>query len=343
MNYQLTAPARAIAEISLPASKSISNRALILNALCSVQSHLTNVAICDDTDAMQKALSSTADVVNIGAAGTAMRFLTAYLSITPGTHTITGTERMRHRPIGILVDALRELGAAVEYAAEDGFPPLRITGRSLQGGALELAGSVSSQYISALLMIAPMMEQGLTLTLTGNIVSRPYIDMTLAIMGTFGAKARWQDERTLKVEPVKYVPTSYTVENDWSASSYWYEMMALTHDSEPSVTLSGLFSQSLQGDAAIREIFRPLGIATEFVRDGDGTEGIRLTRCGKPCEHYEYDFVRQPDLAQTVVVTCALLGVTFRFTGLQSLKIKETDRLTALCTELGKLGYVLRE
>ena len=133
------------------------------------------------------------------------------------------------------------------------------------------------------------------------------------------------------------------MENDWSASSYWYEMMALTHDSEPSVTLSGLFSQSLQGDAAIREIFRPLGIATEFVRDGDGTEGIRLTRCGKPCEHYEYDFVRQPDLAQTVVVTCALLGVTFRFTGLQSLKIKETDRLTALCTELGKLGYVLRE
>ena len=167
--------------------------------------------------------------------------------------------------------------------------------------------------------------------------------MTLAIMGTFGAKARWQDGRTLRVEPVKYAPTPYTVENDWSASSYWYEMMALTHDSEPSVTLSGLFSQSLQGDAAIREIFRPLGIATEFVRDGDGTEGIRLTRCGKPCEHYEYDFVRQPDLAQTVVVTCALLGVTFRFTGLQSLKIKETDRLTALCTELGKLGYVLRE
>lgn len=332
----------------LPASKSISNRALVIQALaarnCAGQvSEVRNLSDCDDTQVMLRALSTMPEVIDIMAAGTAMRFLTAYLSITPGTHTITGTERMRHRPIGILVDALRELGAAVEYAAEDGFPPLRITGRSLQGGALELAGSVSSQYISALLMIAPMMEQGLTLTLTGNIVSRPYIDMTLAIMGTFGAKARWQDGRTLRVEPVKYAPTPYTVENDWSASSYWYEMMALTHDSEPSVTLSGLFSQSLQGDAAIREIFRPLGIATEFVRDGDGTEGIRLTRCGKPCEHYEYDFVRQPDLAQTVVVTCALLGVTFRFTGLQSLKIKETDRIAALRTELKKLGYLIEE
>lgn len=348
MRITIYPPERLRVHAQLPASKSISNRALVIQALaarnCAGQvPEVRNLSDCDDTQVMLRALSTMPDVIDIMAAGTAMRFLTAYLSITPGTHTITGTERMRHRPIGILVDALRRLGAAVEYAAEEGFPPLRITGRSLQGGALELAGSVSSQYISALLMIAPMMEQGLTLTLTGNIVSRPYIDMTLAIMGTFGAKARWQDERTLRVEPVKYAPTPYTVENDWSASSYWYEMMALTHDSEPSVTLSGLFSQSLQGDAAIREIFRPLGIATEFVRGEDGTEGIRLTRCGKPCEHYEYDFVRQPDLAQTVVVTCALLGVSFRFTGLQSLKIKETDRLAALCTELGKLGYRLRE
>ena len=217
-------PERLRVHAQLPASKSISNRALVIQALaarnCAGQvSEVRNLSDCDDTQVMLRALSTMPDVIDIMAAGTAMRFLTAYLSITPGTHTITGTERMRHRPIGILVDALRELGAAVEYAAEDGFPPLRITGRSLQGGALELAGSVSSQYISALLMIAPMMEQGLTLTLTGNIVSRPYIDMTLAIMGTFGAKARWQDGRTLRVEPVKYAPTPYTVENDWSATT----------------------------------------------------------------------------------------------------------------------------
>ena len=272
-----------------------------------------------------------------------MRFLTAYLSITAGTHIITGTERMRHRPIGILVDALRELGAQIEYAEETGFPPLRITGQELKGGSLSLLGSVSSQYISALLMIAPMMEHGLTLTLTGDIVSRPYIDMTLTIMATFGAKAQWRDERTLRVEPEKYKPTPYTIENDWSASSYWYEMVALTQDPEPKVTLQRLFRKSTQGDSAIQDIFSHLGVHTRFFSNEEGVECIELTRQGCPCKHLDYDFVRQPDLAQTVVVTCVMMGITFRFTGLQSLKIKETDRLTALCTELRKLGYVLKE
>lgn len=348
MRIRLYPPERLRLEAQIPASKSISNRALIIQALAAKnirgQVHeVDNLSDCDDTQVMLRALNSMPEVIDIMAAGTAMRFLTAYLSITPGTHTITGTERMRHRPIGILVDALRELGAEVKYAAEKGFPPLRITGRNLTGGTLKLAGNVSSQYISALLMIAPMMKQGLTLTLTGNIVSRPYIDMTLRIMGTFGAQARWLDDHTLHVEPGGYTSTHYTVENDWSASSYWYEMMALTGDNQPCVTLRGLFRESLQGDSAIRDIFRPIGIDTEFFTDEYGTEGIRLTRCGNPCHHFEYDFVRQPDLAQTVVVTCAMRGITFRFTGLQSLKIKETDRLAALCTELRKLGYVLKE
>ena len=304
---------------------------------------MKNLSDCDDTQVMTRALSQMPHTIDIMAAGTAMRFLTAYLSITTGTHIITGTERMRHRPIGILVDALRELGAQIEYAEETGFPPLRITGQELKGGSLSLSGSVSSQYISALLMIAPMMEQGLTLTLTGDIVSRPYIDMTLTIMATFGAKAQWRDERTLRVEPEKYKPTPYTIENDWSASSYWYEMVALTQDPEPKVTLQRLFRKSTQGDSAIQDIFSHLGVHTHFFTNKEGVECIELTRQDCPCKHLDYDFVRQPDLAQTVVVTCVMMGITFRFTGLQSLKIKETDRLTALCTELRKLGYVLKE
>lgn len=348
MRIKLYPPERLRIEAQIPASKSISNRALIIQALAGrdeakEQQEVKNLSDCDDTQVMTRALSQMPHIIDIMAAGTAMRFLTAYLSITQGTHIITGTERMRHRPIGILVDALRELGAQIEYAEEQGFPPLHITGQNLKGGKLSLSGSVSSQYISALLMIAPMMEQGLVLTLTGNIVSRPYIDMTLAIMTTYGAKASWQDERTLRVEPVKYTPTPYTIENDWSASSYWYEMVALTQDPDPKVILQGLFSKSLQGDAAICNIFRHLGVNTRFFLNEQGRECIELTRQGTACKHLEYDFVRQPDLAQTVVVTCVMMGITFRFTGLQSLKIKETDRLTALCTELHKLGYVLKE
>ena len=348
MRIRLYPPEKLRTEAQIPASKSISNRALIIQALAGrnaaeEQPEVKNLSDCDDTQVMTRALSLMPHTIDIMAAGTAMRFLTAYLSITAGTHIITGTERMRHRPIGILVDALRELGAQIEYAEETGFPPLRITGQELKGGSLSLSGSVSSQYISALLMIAPMMEQGLTLTLTGDIVSRPYIDMTLTIMATFGAKAQWRDERTLRVEPEKYKPTPYTIENDWSASSYWYEMVALTQDPEPKVTLQRLFRKSTQGDSAIQDIFSHLGVHTHFFTNEEGVECIELTRQGCPCKHLDYDFVRQPDLAQTVVVTCVMMGITFRFTGLQSLKIKETDRLTALCTELRKLGYVLKE
>ena len=348
MRIRLYPPETLRTEAQIPASKSISNRALIIQALAGrnaaeEQPEVKNLSDCDDTQVMTRALNQMPHTIDIMAAGTAMRFLTAYLSITTGTHIITGTERMRHRPIGILVDALRELGAQIEYAEETGFPPLRITGQELKGGSLSLSGSVSSQYISALLMIAPMMEQGLTLTLTGDIVSRPYIDMTLTIMATFGAKAQWRDERTLRVEPEKYKPTPYTIENDWSASSYWYEMVALTQDPEPKVTLQRLFRKSTQGDSAIQDIFSHLGVHTRFFTNKEGVECIELTRQGCPCKHLDYDFVRQPDLAQTVVVTCVMMGITFRFTGLQSLKIKETDRLTALCTELRKLGYVLKE
>lgn len=339
------------AEVILPASKSISNRALIIQALSnggkikkeSLGTMLQNISDCDDTFVMVRALTEMTDTIDIMAAGTAMRFLTAYLSVTPDTHTITGSERMCHRPIGILVDALRQLGAKVEYAGEEGFPPLRITGGKHKGGRLELPGNVSSQYISALLMIGPVLEEGLSLTLKGDVASRPYIEMTLSIMRNFGAKAEWTSDHELKVMPSVYQPTPYLIENDWSASSYWYEMMALTDDKAPSIVLPTLFTKSLQGDSAISRIFRPLGIETIFEKDAEGAECIRLTRSGTPCSRMDYDFLNQPDLAQTLVVTCAMLGIPFRFTGLQSLKIKETDRITALRTELRKLGFDIQE
>lgn len=348
----LTAPEKLRREVKLPASKSISARALITYALArpdglsrqALHTAIANLSDCDDTEAMMAALSDMPEVIDIGAAGTAMRFLTAYLCVTPGTHVITGTERMKHRPIGILVDALRSLGADVEYVGEEGFPPLRISGKRLVGGTLSLPADVSSQYVSALLMVGPMLSEGLTLNLVGHIASRPYIDMTLAIMAHFGARAAWvPSTATLRVEPGGYTPRPYEVESDWSAASYWYEMVALSADEAPSVCLPGLFRKSLQGDSSIAEMFRPLGVETSFVSHGDGTETVRLTRSGKPCAHLELDFAAQPDLAQTFVVTCIMLGTTFRFSGLASLKIKETDRTAALCTELRKLGFVVRE
>ncbi len=334
----LTAPERLNTNITLPASKSISNRALIITALCEGAPLPGNLSDCDDTRVTINALRDMPDVIDIGAAGTAMRFTSALLCTTEGTHTITGTERMRHRPIGILVDALRQLGAKVEYAGEDGFPPLRITGHKLLGGWLTLRGNVSSQYISALLMIGPAMKRGLRLRLTGNIVSRPYIDMTLSIMNEYGADAEWDGEEEIVVAARPYRPVPYSVENDWSAASYWYEMVALSGDAGATVTLPGLRERSTQGDSRVRDFFARLGVRTETLQDG-----VRLTKGGERVEHLELDMTQQPDLAQTMAATCCAMGVTFRLTGVQSLRIKETDRIRALQTELGKLGYVVRD
>lgn len=324
-------------EVVLPASKSISNRALIISALSGTKDVPENVSECDDTFVMVRALGAPAgqETIDIMAAGTAMRFLTAYLCVQEGEERVlTGTERMKHRPIAILVDAMRSLGADIEYVGEEGFPPLRIKGKSLAGGSIELAGNVSSQYISAMLMIGPVLKEGLTLTLTGGIVSRPYIDMTLSIMREFGAVATFEGN-VIRVEPTGYKPIPYYIENDWSASSYWYEMVALTPGGE--VRLPGLFAESLQGDQGVKDIFGMLGVETSF---GDG---VLLRHTGRRVERLDIDMLRVPDLAQTVVVTCCMLDVPFRITGLQSLKIKETDRITALRTELRKLGYVIGE
>ena len=335
MRYKLSAPLQPKAVIELPASKSISNRALIIHALGRGTTVPANLSDCDDTRVMIQALTENHDVIDILAAGTAMRFLTAYLCVTPGTRVITGTARMQQRPIQILVNALRELGAQIEYAGNEGFPPLRITGGELNGQEVTLKGDVSSQYISALLMIGPVLKNGLTLHLAGEIISRPYINLTLLLMTDFGAKAEWISENCIRVAPHPYSDTAFRVESDWSAASYWYQIAALS--SQSSIKLKGLFEKSYQGDSRGAAVFAKLGIATEFT-DGD----VILRQTSEYPERLDEDFIDIPDLAQTFVVTCALLNIPFRFTGLQSLKIKETDRIAALITEMAKLGYVLR-
>lgn len=337
MRYKITAPSHIDTTISLPASKSISNRALILHALGKGSVVPDNLSDCDDTKVIINALKTMPPVIDIKAAGTAMRFMTAYLSVTPGEHVITGTNRMKHRPIRVLVDALRKLGAQIEYTEEEGFPPLRITGDSLDGGMLEIPGDVSSQYISALLMIGPAMKNGLKLRLTGNIVSRPYIDLTLHVMHEFGISVEWTDVDMISVSHQEIGERRYTIENDWSASSYWYEILAMTNDDESRVTLPGLKDASRQGDSAVRYLFSMLGVKTAFRTSNE----VVLTRhmCSLP--RLDYDFINQPDLAQTLVVTCATLGIPFHFTGLGNLRIKETDRIEAMKTEMRKLGYVL--
>lgn len=321
MDYRIFAPDKIVMEVELPASKSISNRMLILNALCGGELH--NVARCDDTDAMRRALatdttaSGAVATVNIGAAGTAMRFLTAYYATLEGSTVILdGTERMRHRPIALLVDALRRCGADIEYAGEEGFPPLRITGRKLSASHIEIAGNVSSQYISALLMVAPLMGCR-TVTLTGEIISLPYITMTLTLMRLMGVDCVMNGNNISIPADAHYVPCDFTVENDWSAASYWLEMQSLLPESR--ITLKGLHSESVQGDSAVAGIFSRMG----------GTAPIIL------------DLKETPDLAQTIVVTACLLGRHFHITGLRTLRIKETDRIDALCTQLRRLGYVI--
>ena len=342
--YRLTAPGRLDMTVDLPASKSISNRALIIHALSGGSTLPENLSDCDDTSVIIDALRTMPEEINIKAAGTAMRFMTAYLSVTPGTHILTGTERMKHRPIGILVDAFRTLGANIEYIGEEGYPPLRITGSTLKGGLLEIHGNVSSQYISALLMIGPMLKDGLTLRLLDHIISRPYIDLTLWMMGEFGAEAEWTSADTITVNPKPYKSRDYFIENDWSGASYWYEMLALNGDPESEIRLTGLMDGSKQGDSITRYIFSLLGVKTKLQSKKAGIpQTITLKKNGHCVPKLEYDFVNCPDLAQTFVVACAAMNIPFHFTGLSTLKIKETDRIEALKTEMRKLGYVVKD
>lgn len=327
-----------LVEALLPASKSIANRTLVIAALCGVNDKLNNLSDCDDTLAVIKALSSTAEVKNIGAAGTAMRFLTAYYASSSSSSVImTGTERMKNRPISILVEALRTLGADIKYIEKEGYPPLKINGKELEGGLLHVKGDVSSQYISALLMIAPYTKEGIKLVIDGDLVSKPYLQMTLSLMSDFGVNYTWK-ENIIEIMPSEYKPKEFTVENDWSAASYWYSVVALSENK--SVKMRYLSRNSLQGDSHLVQLYKMLGVETEFVEDG-----VIISKNAELIlpEIYDVSLKEQPDLAQTLVVSCLLLGVPFRFSGLENLKIKETDRIQALINECKTLGCILKE
>lgn len=327
--------------IPLASSKSESNRALIIDALTGFRCDLQNLSTARDTQTMIRLLKSedaTADVLD---AGTTMRFLTAYFSVTGQQKTMTGTPRMCERPIGILVDALRSLGADITYLKNEGYPPLQIKGFSPSAEStnrLSIRGDVSSQYISALVMIAPLLPNGLTLELTGAIGSRPYIEMTLEQMRYFGADVRadWET-KTITVASSPYVPKPYAIESDWSGASYWYSVAALATDERAEINLLGLKARSLQGDSAIVEIMRSLGVKSTFT-----DTGVRLTKIPTQ-QSLTCDFTDCPDLAQTVAVCAAVKGVVLRMTGIESLKIKETDRVAALQAELQKIGAELVE
>ena len=326
--------------IVLPASKSESNRTLIIRALCDYDFPVDNLSDAADTVIMFQLIEKIKGSVyfdiplniDVHNAGTVMRFLCALLAVTPGKWHICGDERMNRRPVGILIETLRKLGANVSYINKKGFPPLQISGKAIEGGEISIDAGISSQFISALMLVAPVFKNGLTLHLTGEIVSHPYIRLTTHVMRHFGANVI-MDDRNIFIESSSYCPASYVIESDWSAASYWYEMAAFSVSAE--VKLMNLRKDSAQGDSVLFEIFKDFGIHTEYHDDH-----VLLKKVSKPViASFDYDFTDCPDLAQTLAVTCAGLGIRARLNGLKTLKIKETDRLTALYDELNQAGY----
>lgn len=346
--------------IQLTGSKSESNRALILNASSKGKVEVKNLSSADDTvtlDGILKNMESevrnlksetisapsglrpqTSDlpIVNIGPAGTAMRFLTAYFATTGQEVVLTGTERMKQRPIGILVDALESLGSEIEYVEKEGFPPLQFKSSFEQkSNKVSIKGNISSQFITALLLVAPSLPLGLELTIEGELTSRPYVEMTLAMLAEAGISHTWNGS-VISIPSQEFKSSCITVEPDWSAASYWYAIAALSEKS--SITLPYLKQNSLQGDSRISSIMESFGISTNFT-----AEGLELTKTQNEINGDFFDLKDCPDLAQTVIVVSAALGHNATFTGLETLKIKETDRVAALQNELAKIGVKLNE
>ena len=335
MKLQLTAPQRAHVSISLPMSKSITNRALLIAALCGGKPQVMRPALCDDTAVMIDALSRESGTIHVGAAGTAMRFLTAYFATREGvTVTLDGVERMRERPIGVLVKALQSLGACIEYLGEEGYPPLRITGMAMHGGDVEMEGGVSSQFVSAVMMILPVLGGG-TIHLKGDTVSMPYIHMTAAVMSDMGATV--DIASNLIHVGQGYEGNDYLVEADWSAAAPWYALAALLPQSI--VELKGLVADSIQGDARLIELGSKLGIASQFDAHGARLDTSHFIGCCCSCFA---DMTATPDLVPSWVVLLCLLERSFRMTGVRTLHHKESNRVEALREELLKLGYVLK-
>ena len=323
--------------VGISSSKSESNRLLLIDALASKKMALSNLSTARDTQTMSRLLEEKALIWDVLDAGTTMRFCTAYLALKGQGETITGTDRMQQRPIGPLVNCLRSLGAKIDYLNNDGYPPLRINGIKEQlSDRIEIPGNISSQYISALLMIAPMLPNGLTIHLTTEIFSRPYIEMTLKLMEKYAVKHEW-DGQTISIKPQSYEAheNEYAVESDWSGASYWYSFVAL---GEGELFLPNLRKDSTQGDQAIGDIMSKLGVKSTFE-----ASGVRLSKTSDYQKEIDLNFKECPDLAQTVMVVAAAKGVKLNMIGLESLKIKETDRVAALTNELAKIGATLSE
>jgi 3-phosphoshikimate 1-carboxyvinyltransferase len=323
--------------IVISGSKSESNRLLILQKLFQ-NFEIQNLSNSNDTSLLKKALQSNSQTIDIGHAGTAMRFLTTYFAVKTGSDIIlTGSERMQQRPIKILVEALQELGADIAYLKEKGFPPLRIKGKEFTKNEVQINGNVSSQYISALLLIAPSLKNGLTIELQGEITSKPYIDMTLSLLVEMNIKAMWHENK-IKIFPIKKkIIKTVVVESDWSSASYFYSLVALSRKGE--IQLSYFKENGLQGDNALTEIYKQFGVKTTFNND---TITLTKNKNFKPKKHISFNLIKTPDIAQTIAVTCLGLGISCGLSGLHTLKIKETDRLQALKNELQKFGAKVR-
>lgn len=341
MNIKLHKPISQLSgTIKLPGSKSISNRILIIKALSGIDFSIQNLSDSDDTKHLKEAIESytSTNLIDVGHAGTDMRFLTAFLSLKNGEYELTGSERLQQRPIKDLVDVLKTLGADIIYRKKEGFPPLQIKGKHLQGGAVEISGKVSSQFITALLLIAPYLKNGLELTIKDELVSKPYVHMTIELMKEFGASVIWQENKIV-VEPISYTyhKKKFIVESDWSAASYYYSMVALSKIGTQ-LTINSLFENSLQADAICQVIYKNLGLQTTFNND----EIIISKNSEVSTSLLELNFIHCPDIAQTVVCTCVGLNIPFYFSGLQTLKVKETDRINALQIELKKFGSAIQ-
>ena len=333
MNYKISHPTKVVeCEINLPSSKSISNRLLIIQALCMENFKIENLSISDDTINLQKAISSKENTINIGDAGTSFRFLTSYLSIQKGQEFIlTGSDRMKERPIKELVSVLRKMGAKIEYLKNEGFPPLKIIGTDLEGGKIEIDGGISSQFITSILLIAPTFQNGINLEIVGELVSNPYVEMTLKLMKEFGIESDWTNNITINHQ--KYIPKDYTVEADWSAASFWFEIASLSK--RCNIRLNGLQQNSIQGDKRSIEIFNNLGVDSIF-ENGK----LILTKNQTISPFQTYNLIETPDLYQPLRCTLFSKNIKADFSGIQTLKDKETDRIISVETELNKLNSI---
>jgi 3-phosphoshikimate 1-carboxyvinyltransferase len=334
-----------VGTLKISGSKSISNRVLVMAALSDEEIdavNFINLSEADDTERMEFYLDQVNScskqglplVINAENAGTVMRFLASFLTVKKGDWLLTGSERMQKRPISILVSALQKLGAGISYAGETGFPPLRIKGGKLSGGELEMDTSVSSQFISSLMLLAPLTERGLKINFANKLVSFPYIEMTKKLMEASGARVELS-ETYVKIHTSDYKINPMYIEPDWSSASYWYEVAALSEDAD--IFLEGFTKKSVQGDRCVWQIFDDLGVHTKFE-----SEGIRLTSSKKYTDHLTYDFNDVPDLVPSVLTTCAAKKITATVTGVTHLKHKESDRMQALANELLKIGAILK-